>query len=119
LAELPLLLLDEGHCLRDQTLDVCRQAGVRAELADTRAASLATAVQCVTGGLGVTLIPESAVTVEAARSRVGLAHFAAPRPGRRIGLVFRSSSGRDEAYRRLAGIIGELIGADQRVRLVK
>jgi LysR family hydrogen peroxide-inducible transcriptional activator len=119
LAELPLLLLDEGHCLRDQTLDVCQKAGVRAELADTRAASLATAVQCVTGGLGVTLIPESAVTVEAARSRLGLARFAAPRPGRRIGLVFRSSSGRDEAYRRLAGIIGELIGADQRVRLVK
>jgi LysR family hydrogen peroxide-inducible transcriptional activator len=116
---LPLLLLDEGHCLRDQALDVCQKAGVRAELADTRAASLATAVQCVTGGLGVTLIPESAVTVEAARSRLGLARFAAPRPGRRIGLVFRSSSGRDEAYRRLAGIIGELIGADQRVRLVK
>ena len=65
LADLPLLLLDEGHCLRDQALDVCHKAGVRAELANTRAASLATAVQCVTGGLGVTLIPQSAVPVEA------------------------------------------------------
>ena len=102
LAELPLLLLDEGHCLRDQALDVCHTAGVRAELANTRAASLATAVQCVSGGLGVTLIPQSAVPVEAARSRLGLAQFAAPRPGRRIGLVFRSSSGRDESYRQLA-----------------
>ncbi|MCV6972911.1 hydrogen peroxide-inducible genes activator [Mycobacterium bourgelatii] len=118
LSELPLLLLDEGHCLRDQALEVCQKAGVRAELADTRAASLATAVQCVSGGLGVTLIPESAVAVETARSGVGLAHFAPPRPGRRIGLVFRSSSGREEAYRRLAEIIGELISSEQQVRLV-
>ncbi len=119
LADLPLLLLDEGHCLRDQALDVCHKAGVRAELANTRAASLATAVQCVTGGLGVTLIPQSAVPVEASRSRLGLAQFAAPRPGRRIGLVFRSSSGRDESYRRLAGIIGKLVSSQHQVRLVK
>ncbi len=119
LAELPLLLLDEGHCLRDQALDVCQKAGLRAELANTRAASLATAVQCVTGGLGVTLIPQTAVPVEAARSRLGLAQFATPRPGRRIGLVFRSSSGRDESYRQLAALIGKLIGQEHRVRLVK
>jgi LysR family hydrogen peroxide-inducible transcriptional activator len=119
LADLPLLLLDEGHCLRDQALDVCHKAGVRAELANTRAASLATAVQCVTGGLGVTLIPQSAVPVEASRSRLGLARFAAPRPGRRIGLVFRSSSGRDETYRQLAGLIGTLISGQHQVRLVK
>jgi LysR family hydrogen peroxide-inducible transcriptional activator len=118
LADLPLLLLDEGHCLRDQALDVCHTAGVRAELANTRAASLATAVQCVTGGLGVTLIPQSAVPVEASRSRLGLAQFAAPRPGRRIGLVFRSSSGRDDSYRRLAGLIGESISSQHQVRLV-
>lgn len=114
LADLPLLL-DEGHCLRDQALDVCHKAGVRAELANTRAASLATAVQCVTGGLGVTLIPQSAVPVEASRSRLGLAQFAAPRPGRRIGLVFRSSSGRDDSYRELAG----LISSQHQVRLGK
>lgn len=119
LAQLPLLLLDEGHCLRDQALDVCRKAGVRAEVANTRAASLATAVQCVTGGLGVTLIPQSAVAVEAARSRLGLARFATPRPGRRIGLVFRSSSGREAPYRQLAAIIGELVSADEPVRLIR
>lgn len=119
LAQLPLLLLDEGHCLRDQALDICHKAGVRAQLANTRAASLATAVQCVTGGLGVTLIPQSAVPVEAARSRLGLAQFATPRPGRRIGLVFRASSGRDESYRQLAGMIGKLISREHRVRLVK
>lgn len=119
LAELPLLLLDEGHCLRDQALEVCHIAGVRPDLANTRAASLATAVQCVTGGLGVTLIPQTAVPVEASRSRLGLAQFAAPRPGRRIGLVYRSSSGRDESYRRLAATIGELVGSQHQVRLVK
>ena len=119
LADLPLLLLDEGHCLRDQALDVCQAAGVQADLADTRAASLATAVQCVAGGLGATLIPQSAAPIEAARSQLGLAEFAAPRPGRRVGLVFRSSSGRDEPYRRLAGIIGELIAAEQTVRLTR
>lgn len=118
LAQLPLLLLDEGHCLRDQALEVCRSAGVRAEVANTRAASLTTAVQCVAGGLGVTLIPQTAVPVEVQRSRLALAHFASPSPGRRIGLVFRSSSDRHEPYRRLAGIAGELIGADNRVRLV-
>ena len=116
LAELPLLLLDEGHCLRDQALDVCRKAGVRAELANARAASLATAVQCVAGGLGVTLIPQSAVPVETTRSRLELAYFAVPRPGRRIGLVFRSSSGREGPYRQLAGLIGELLAEDQQVR---
>jgi LysR family hydrogen peroxide-inducible transcriptional activator len=118
LAQLPLLLLDEGHCLRDQALDVCRAAGVHAELADTRAASLATAVQCVSGGLGVTLIPQSAVPVETERSRLELAYFAAPKPGRRIGLVFRSSSGREGAYRQLAETIGDLLGRDQHLRLV-
>jgi LysR family transcriptional regulator, hydrogen peroxide-inducible genes activator len=116
LAQLPLLLLDEGHCLRDQTLDLCRKAGVRPELANTRATSLATAVQCVTGGLGVTLIPQSAVPVEAARSRLELAYFATPRPGRRIGLVFRSSSDREAPYRQLAQLIGLLVGTDQQVR---
>ncbi|WP_409437493.1 hydrogen peroxide-inducible genes activator [Mycobacterium sp. SMC-14] len=118
LADLPLLLLDEGHCLRDQTLEICRNAGVRAELATTRAASLATAVQCVNGGLGVTLIPQTAVAVEAERNGLALAYFSSPQPGRRIGLVFRASSGRDEAYRRLAGIIGGVIAADHQVELV-
>lgn len=118
LGQLPLLLLDEGHCLRDQTLDICHDAGVRAELADTRAASLTTAVQCVAGGLGVTLIPASAAALEASRSELALARFATPRPGRRIGLVFRSSSGREEHYRRLAGVIADSLSADPAVRTV-
>ncbi len=119
LAQLPLLLLDEGHCLRDQTLDVCRKAGFTVELANTRAASLATAVQCVTGGLGVTLIPQTAVPVEATRGELGLARFAAPPPGRRIGLVFRSSRSRDQPYRQLASIICDLVSSEHDVRVAR
>lgn len=116
LADLPLLLLDEGHCLRDQALEVCRLAGVDAQEGRTRAASLATAVHCVTGGLGVTLIPRTSVASETASGRLVTVEFTRPRPGRRIGLVCRSSAGRDAAYRRLAGIIAGLVVADGAAR---
>ncbi len=109
LADMPLLLLDEGHCLRDQALEVCQLAGVRPDLGHTRAASLATAVQCVEGGLGVTLIPGTAVTAETASGGLATATFAAPVPGRRIGLVYRAISGREDAYRRLAELLTRLV----------
>ncbi|MFD1814076.1 hydrogen peroxide-inducible genes activator [Rhodococcus gannanensis] len=105
LDDLPLLLLDEGHCLRDQTLDLCRSVDAHPLAGDTRATSLSTVVQCVSGGLGVTLVPESAVEVEAARGDLATARFAAPAPGRTIGVVFRASSGRGDAYERLAEVI--------------
>lgn len=109
LADLPLLLLDEGHCLRDQALEVCHLAGIRPELGHTRAASLATAVQCVEGGLGVTLIPGTAVTAETAGGGLATATFSNPAPGRRIGLVHRAISGRDDAYRRLAELLTRFV----------
>ncbi|AOW92460.1 LysR family transcriptional regulator [Rhodococcus sp. WMMA185] len=105
LGELPLLLLDEGHCLRDQTLDLCRSVDAHPLSGDTRATSLATVVQCVAGGLGVTLVPNSAVGVETRRADLSTARFAEPAPGRTIGLVFRASSGRAEGYRQLAALL--------------
>ncbi|MFD4265052.1 LysR substrate-binding domain-containing protein [Rhodococcus sp. NPDC058481] len=105
LDDLPLLLLDEGHCLRDQTLDLCRSVDAHPVSGDTRATSLATVVQCVAGGLGVTLVPDSAVSVETRRGDLATARFAAPAPGRTIGLVFRASSGRADGYRRLAELV--------------
>ena len=105
LGALPLLLLDEGHCLRDQTLDLCRSADVQPMAGDTRATSLSTVVQCVAGGLGVTLVPECAVRVEIGRGLLATARFAAPAPGRTIGLVFRSSSARAEDYGQLAALL--------------
>lgn len=103
---LPLLLLDEGHCLRDQALDLCRSVDARpGGVGDTRAASLSTVVQCVAGGLGVTLIPSMAVAAETARAELDTAHFAAPAPGRTIGLVYRASTARAEDYEYLAAIV--------------
>ncbi|MDF0532132.1 hydrogen peroxide-inducible genes activator [Tsukamurella sp. 8F] len=105
LAALPLLLLDEGHCLRDQALDLCRRSGATPDvLGDTRAASLATIVQCVAGGLGVTLLPEPAVAVELRGTALATARFAAPVPGRKIGLVYRSSSAKADGFALLAEI---------------
>lgn len=70
LRELKLLLLDEGHCLRDQALDICREAGRAGVPATTTAAGLSTLVQLVAGGLGVTLLPRTAVRVEDRKSVV-------------------------------------------------
>lgn len=111
IAREPLLLLDEGHCLRDQTLDLCRdvaQDGVSL-IADTRLASLATVVRCVAGGLGVTLLPETAVATETAGTGLAIARFTAPAPGRRIGLVHRASSAESPGLAVLAAIMREAI----------
>lgn len=102
LRDLDMLLLDEGHCLRDQALDVCREVG-GGEAGATRAASLPTLVQLVAGGLGVTLLPETAINVETRPgSQLAVAHFAAPAPYRRVGLVMRASTGRAAEFGRLA-----------------
>lgn len=118
LADLPLLLLDEGHCLRDQTLDVCAMAGIQADLAPTRAASLATAVHMVRAGMGVTLLPQTAVDFETAHGDLAVAAFSRPRPGRIIGLVHRSAGGRAEDYRRLASLVTRLMVATGQVSAV-
>jgi LysR family hydrogen peroxide-inducible transcriptional activator len=103
LAGQEVLLLEDGHCLRDQALAVCQQAG-STEVAEVRATSLPTLVQMVAGGLGITLLPESAadVLVPTARGPVQLARFADPAPGRTIGLVWRTSSARLREFRLLA-----------------
>ncbi|WP_415974631.1 hydrogen peroxide-inducible genes activator [Rhodococcus sp. 077-4] len=114
---LPLLLLDEGHCLREQTLDLCRSVDIAPDASDTRAASLTTVVQCVAGGLGLTLLPRSAVDVEVARAGLSTAEFAHPAPGRTIGLVHRSSSARSAEYGALAGLLAAHVLADTRAGL--
>lgn len=109
---LPLLLLDEGHCLREQTLDLCRSVDTAPDASDTRATSLTTVVQCVAGGLGLTLLPRSAVEVEVARAGLSTAEFAHPAPGRTIGLVHRASSARAAEYSALAGLLAAEVLAD-------
>lgn len=107
LRELPLLLLDEGHCLRDQALDICREAGrtVGAPVTTT-AAGLSTLVQLVAGGLGVTLLPRTAVTVETARNEaLTTGYFADPAPARRVALGMRAGAARHEEFEEFAGAL--------------
>lgn len=101
-----LLFLDEGHCLRDQAVEVCLQSGVtHAGDASARAASLSTIVQLVSAGLGMTFLPDSAVQVEARGAHLGVARFADPAPGRTICLVHRRSSTRTEEFEDFAEIV--------------
>lgn len=109
LRELRLLLLDEGHCLRDQALDVCREAGrTEGAAVTTTAAGLSTLVQLVAGGLGVTLLPRTAVKVETARdSALFTGDFAEPAPSRRIALAMRTGAARQSEFEELAGSLRE------------
>jgi LysR family hydrogen peroxide-inducible transcriptional activator len=92
-----LLLLEDGHCLRDQALDVCSRIDVK-ESEDYRATSLETLRQMVAAGLGITLLPELAT-----RGPFGSGHgltvkqFARPVPSRSVGAVWRKSTARTEA----------------------
>src|SRR6185437_14212090 len=91
LREMKLLLLEEGHCFRDQALSFCNmRTSPPREVLD--ASSLSTLVQMVGAGIGVTLIPEMAVEVETRSASVSVAHFKNPQPSRTIGMVWRKTS---------------------------
>jgi LysR family transcriptional regulator, hydrogen peroxide-inducible genes activator len=104
LREMRLLLLEEGHCFRDQALAFCNQQGVRPrELLD--GSSLTTLVQMVSAGIGVTLIPEMAVALETRAGGVSLARFADPPPSRTIGMVWRRASPLAAQLGQMAGVV--------------
>jgi LysR family transcriptional regulator, hydrogen peroxide-inducible genes activator len=86
-----LLLLDEGHCLREQALAVCGMAAGR-RVANFGATSMTTLLQMVSHGMGITLIPEIAVSDEAGRNRMRVVPMAEPQPYREIGLIWRKGS---------------------------
>ncbi len=91
LREMRLLLLEEGHCFRDQALSFCDMHAARPrDLMD--ASSLSTLVQMVGAGIGVTLIPEMAVPVETRSAPVSIARFNTPQPSRTIGMIWRKRS---------------------------
>lgn len=96
----PVLLLDEGHCLRDQALDLCAKVG--AQETDLRATSLATLVQMVSAGNGVTLLPELAVDVENRRGQLDIRPLAGPSPSRKLAFVWRRGSPLDDVFRAVA-----------------
>ena len=91
LREMRLLLLEEGHCFREQALSFCKkQLSAPREMLDAN--SLSTLVQMVSAGIGVTLIPEMAVAVETRSASVSVARFRNPQPSRTIGMVWRKTS---------------------------
>ena len=91
LREMRLLLLEEGHCFRDQALSFCNmQSQPPREVLD--ASSLSTLVQMVSAGIGVTLIPEMAVAVETRSASVSVTRFKKPQPSRTIGMIWRKTS---------------------------
>ena len=90
LREMRLLLLEEGHCFRDQALSFCNMQSSPREVLD--ASSLSTLVQMVSTGIGVTLIPEMAVAVETRSASVSVTRFRNPQPSRTIGMVWRKTS---------------------------
>lgn len=93
LREMRLLLLEEGHCFRDQALSFCKSPAQSMQPRDLLdASSLSTLVQMVDAGLGVTLIPEMAVTVETRSASVSVSRFNDPEPSRTIGMVWRRTS---------------------------
>ena len=102
-----LLLLEEGHCLRDQALEVCSRVGV-SDQQDFRATSLETLRQMVATGAGVTLLPELAGRGAYRNARgVALRPFARPAPERHIGALWRKSSARRAAIDALCELIRE------------
>lgn len=104
-----IMLLEDGHCLRDQALEVCSRAGAR-ESEEMRATSLNTLTQMVASGLGITLLPEMAVRAESgAAPGLKIRPFAAPAPTRKIGLMWRASSPRESEFRMLGELIGDVL----------
>ena len=102
-----VMLLEEGHCLRDQALEVCSRVGTR-DQADFRATSLETLRQMVATGAGITLLPEFAGRGAYRNARgVVLRPFARPAPARQVGAVWRRTTARSAAIDKLCQVISE------------
>jgi LysR family hydrogen peroxide-inducible transcriptional activator len=108
-----LLLLEEGHCLRDQALSYCSLR--RVDNIDTFGASnLSTIVQMVAGGLGMTLLPELSIKLECRQGDIRLMRFTDPQPRRVIGLAWRRSSPRKRHFVELGKLITQATSAQMR-----
>ena len=110
-----LILLEEGHCLRDQALAFC--AGDRRDKSfGLGATSLATVLQMVANGYGITLLPQVAVETEARDKRVKLLRFVRPTPKRVIGLAWRPSSPRKSDFTALGRTVVQALGVAKAAR---
>ena len=105
-----LILLEEGHCLRDQALAFCANARGGGTMG-LGATSLATVMQMVASGYGVTLVPQIAVDVEVRDERVKLLRFAQPQPGRTVGLAWRRTSPRKADFIALGQLVTQALAS--------
>lgn len=101
-----LLLLEEGHCLRDQALTYCNLQQVDA-VNTFGASSLATIVEMVSAGYGITLLPEVSIGIEERGRDITLVRFVEPEPFRTIGLVWRSTSPRTQDFEELGRLVAK------------
>lgn len=106
LRQMRLLLLEEGHCFRDQALAFCNMTSGLAQ-DPMEGSSLATLVRMVGAGMGVTLIPEMAIAAETSAVEVSIARLAEPRPARRIGLVWRRTNPLAQHFTEVGDIVRE------------
>ena len=104
LRDMRLLMLEEGHCFREQALSFCDMRGVR-QREGLDGSSLSTLVQMVGAGIGITLIPEMAVDVETRAAPVCVGRFAAPEPARTVGMIWRKTNPLDGQFREVAQIV--------------
>jgi LysR family hydrogen peroxide-inducible transcriptional activator len=109
-AQRRLILLEEGHCLRDQALAYCSMKDATTGLG---ASSLATVMQMVANGYGVTLLPKIAADNESPDKRVKLLRFAEPQPRRSVGLAWRRTSPRKLDFLALGQIVSQTLGVPQ------
>ncbi len=107
LQEMKLLLLEEGHCFRDQALSFCDMRPSDPSLV-MEGSSLATLVQMVSAGLGLTLIPEMAVPLETASAKLSISRFPKKTPKRTIGMVWRKTSPLHKQLMTLGAIVRQV-----------
>ena len=110
LRDMRLLMLEQGHCFRDQALAFCNMAPA-ASRDGMDGSSLATLVQMVGAGIGVTLVPEMAVAVETRSAPVSVARFPQPEPQRRVGLIWRTTNPLAAQFRELGQRIKDVAAA--------
>ena len=106
LTNMKLLLLEEGHCLRSQTLSFCKINSVPKNIME--GTTLTTLVQMVSSGIGVTLIPEIAVPFETRSTKVSVSRFNQQKPKRTIGLVWRKSNPLSQQFNEIGSLLKNL-----------
>ena len=108
LREMRLLLLEEGHCFRDQALSFCKMpSSATRDLME--GSSLSTLVQMVGAGIGVTLIPEMAIAIETRSAAVSVARLGQPRPTRTLGMVWRRTNPLSDQFAHIAETVRETV----------